>query len=96
MATQGLSKNLPKRAAKDHRSHITRQRSRNAREALRQINIIANQKAHENNLKRGYTGKQLDNAIRKYAKARGENYRFVKDLMNSQTELYIASEMGLI
>ncbi len=98
MATQGLSKHLPKRASKDHRSHVTRQRSRNAREALRIINKAEQAKREQANLKRGYTGKQLDNAVRKYAKLRGLDYR--KELKAfvafESTELHIASEMGLI
>lgn len=96
MATQGLSKNLPKRAAKDHRSHITRQRSRNERERQRLINIVENSRRQAANIQRGYTGKQLDNAIRKYAKARGYSYRWLFNNLNNTGRLDIASEMGLI
>lgn len=98
MATQGLSKHLPKRASKEHRSHITRQRSRNAREAQRLINIKENDARHAANLKRGFTGKQLDNAARRFAKERGLDYRkeLMPFLVHETTQLTVASEMGLI
>lgn len=95
MASNRLSKNLPKRAAKDHRSHTTRQRSRNAREAQRLVNIAENEKRRQNNITRGFTGKQLDNAYRKYAKMHRISYRDLKSLGNVN-DFMVAIETGLI
>lgn len=98
MAVQGLSKHLPKRASKDHRSHITRQKSRNAREAQREVNKAEQAKREQINSNRGFTGKRLDSAARKYAKAHDLDYRkeLKPFLVHQSTQLTVALEMGLI
>lgn len=96
MATQGLSKHLPKRASTDHRSHVTRQRSRNARELQREVNKTEQAKRVTNNITRGFTGKQLDDAYRKYAKMHGISYRELKRNAGFENNFTIALETGLI
>lgn len=95
MATQGLSKHLPKRASKDHRSHITRQRSRNARELQREVNKKDMAKRVAQNITRGFTGKQLDDAYRKYARMHNISYRELKRT-GEVNNFTVAVETGLI
>lgn len=53
-----LSKNLPKRAAKDHKSHIKRARSWAKNQAAKLIRKAEQKKREEYNREVGSTGKQ--------------------------------------
>lgn len=59
--------------------------------------IVEQSRREDVNRKRGFTGKQLDNAMRKYGKLHGLSYRTVKDLAVTEvSKLDIASQVGLI
>jgi uncharacterized protein YnzC (UPF0291/DUF896 family) len=73
--SQQLSKNLPKRAAKDHPSHARRARSYVRGQAKKTVRWGQQTKREMHNQSVGSTGKERDNALRK---AFGESYRSVK------------------
>lgn len=73
--SQKLSKNLPKRAAKDHPSHAKRARSYNRHLPIKMLDIKENEHRAAVNRSQGHTGKERDNALRK---AFGPDYRRVK------------------
>lgn len=96
MSASKVQKKLPKRVTNE------KSKSRRARSwAQNQIfknNMKTDQARREQiNANRGFTGKQLDNAIRRNAKLHNLNYRVLrKENTNESFRLSIASEMGLI
>lgn len=87
-----ISPQTEKSKAKRARSWAKNQQAKTAR-------VMIQEQRHRENVNRGYTGKQLDDATRRYAKTdKTLTYRALKAFVdnNKSTELYIASEMGLI
>lgn len=93
-----LSKKLPKRVTNE-KAKAKRARSQAKSEQAKIARVMIQQQRERENANRGYTGKQLDNAIRRYAKLdKTLTYRALKSFVdnNKSTELHVASEMGLI
>lgn len=76
----------------NEKAKAKRARSWNKRQQEKIANTMINEQRHRENVNRDYTGKQLDDATRKYAKLHHLPYRQI--IVGS--ELTIASEMGLI
>lgn len=95
MSASKVQKKLPKRVTNE-KSKARRAKSWVTSQREKMNNITQQAKREKINAERGFTGKQLDNAIRRYAKEFGLNYRILKDGMDKSAELNIASEMGLI
>jgi len=92
-----LSKKLPDRVTNE-KAKAKRSRSWN-RNALDKMGRIAAQTKREKvNAERGFTGNQLDKAMRRYAKLHGVSYRGIKNSvkMGLQTELQMAAAVHLI
>ncbi len=76
---------LPKRAAKEHRSHAKRQRSYAKSLNKKEANKTNARTAEMLNRAVGYTGKDRDNALRK---AFGKAYRVIKRNIQSGNVSY--------
>jgi hypothetical protein len=87
---------LPKRAT-NVKAKAVRERSYNKAKTEKKLTIALQKEREAVNRQRGYTGKQLDKAARKYAKMNGVTYRELRPFMkNLSTEVDIASTFGLI
>lgn len=90
-----LSKKLPKRVTNE-KAKAKRARSRAKSEQAKIARVMIQQQRERENANRGYTGKQLDNAIRRYAKTHGYSYRWFVNNLSDVGRLDVASQMGLI
>lgn len=92
-----LSKKLPSRVTNE-KAKAKRQRSYSKRQAIKLINIAENDGQRIHNVSRGYTGKQFDNAIRRYSKMHGYDYRGIRSetIGHAENTAYIVTEMRLI
>jgi hypothetical protein len=87
---------LPKRAT-NVKAKAVRERAYNKAQRTKADNKADQATREAVNRQRGYTGKQLDTAARKYAKMNGVTYRELRPFMkNLSTEVDIASTFGLI
>lgn len=86
-----LSKKLPSRVTNE-KAKAKRSRSWNKTQQAKIARIMIQEQRQRENVRRGYTGKQLDDATRKYAKLHHLPYRQI--IVGS--ELTVAAEMGLI
>lgn len=66
---------LPKRAAKEHKSHALRLRTYSRNLPIKAMNITEAKHRESYNARQGHTGKERDNALRK---AFGTGYRSIK------------------
>lgn len=92
-----LAKKLPDRVTNE-KAKAKRARSWAKNRVAKDARIASQMKREKANAERGFTGNQLDKAMRRYAKLHGMSYRGMKNSvkMGLQTELQMAAAVHLI